>query len=624
MGEKRIIEYTEQSSVDNTDYMLTDSGTKGSKKYQVSRILSEAAADAQTKVDAEAAAREAADNELKADLTLLSENELFFDTIIGNEYVDKTTGADVPYNNWSRTDFIDITGVVGFVAYNDNAGGDYNAFYDADKNFISKITILTTPTYIAVPSNAVYMKCSADNVTIKHYHIKCLYNNTLLIGGSHAALVPFNNAKIKITRASDTVTLIFPAWMAILYSNEVGAHRFYEDVTVTHTTTTGSNNFALIFNAKTKTLRIVQPIDLSVTGDVIEKDEFLICSFYIDSNNRLSVDLPGELVDISGNNDLDIPKYYRTHMDAKIDTVNNIGQNIMNGDSFVFITDCHYPNPSSTMSANTKHSPALIKELKKKTGVRFVVNGGDNFDSQDTVADMIDAQLDFATQFDFLKTDEYYSVIGNHEWYTDLNSDPRVIPTYSALRYAIINKFTNSILWLDEYGDYYYDNVAQKIRYFVISCDFDTATPTEQIHTILDEFKNIPDGYHLMVIDHAMANDEITAPRHWQICRGLEILKNKSSDTISGVLYNYSNKNVDVLPVLCGHTHFDGSFTSGSGILVIATTTDAWARQTTASGLPRTVGTYTEQAFDVVQMDMDERKIYLTRIGAGNNRTFSY
>lgn len=90
MGEKRIIEYTEQSSVDNTDYMLTDSGTKGSKKYQVSRILSEAAADAQTKVDAEAAAREAADNELKADYL----KALIYEQTDPAEIASFTDGAD--------------------------------------------------------------------------------------------------------------------------------------------------------------------------------------------------------------------------------------------------------------------------------------------------------------------------------------------------------------------------------------------------------------------------------------------------------------------------------------------------------------------------------------------------
>ena len=32
----------------------------------------------------------------------------------------------------------------------------------------------------------------------------------------------------------------------------------------------------------------------------------------------------------------------------------------------------------------------------------------------------------------------------------------------------------------------------------------------------------------------------------------------------------------------------------------------------------------TEQAFDVVQIDTTNRVIYMTRIGAGNNRSFSY
>lgn len=68
-AKKRIILYQEKTTVDNSDYVLTDSSANGTKKYQVTRILTEAEATARAKVDAEAAAREAADNELKADLS---------------------------------------------------------------------------------------------------------------------------------------------------------------------------------------------------------------------------------------------------------------------------------------------------------------------------------------------------------------------------------------------------------------------------------------------------------------------------------------------------------------------------------------------------------------------------
>lgn len=38
---------------------------------------------------------------------------------------------------------------------------------------------------------------------------------------------------------------------------------------------------------------------------------------------------------------------------------------------------------------------------------------------------------------------------------------------------------------------------------------------------------------------------------------------------------------------------------------------------------PRQVGTIYEQAFDVVQIDIDARKLYMTRIGGGADREFT-
>jgi hypothetical protein len=42
------------------------------------------------------------------------------------------------------------------------------------------------------------------------------------------------------------------------------------------------------------------------------------------------------------------------------------------------------------------------------------------------------------------------------------------------------------------------------------------------------------------------------------------------------------------------------------------------------SGLTRTRGTTSEQAFDVVSVDFINKTIKLTRVGAGANREFTY
>lgn len=73
---------------------------------------------------------------------------------------------------------------------------------------------------------------------------------------------------------------------------------------------------------------------------------------------------------------------------------------------------------------------------------------------------------------------------------------------------------------------------------------------------------------------------------------------------------------------LSGHFHADGDVRTSGGMPIIATTCDAWRNE--YSSLSRTKGTVSEQAFDVVSIDKTNRKIYLTRIGAGTDRVFDY
>ena len=57
----RITEFQEKTQVDNGDYVLIDSATDGTHKYQLSRIPAQASAEVAAAVAAEGTAREAAD-----------------------------------------------------------------------------------------------------------------------------------------------------------------------------------------------------------------------------------------------------------------------------------------------------------------------------------------------------------------------------------------------------------------------------------------------------------------------------------------------------------------------------------------------------------------------------------
>ena len=117
---------------------------------------------------------------------------------------------------------------------------------------------------------------------------------------------------------------------------------------------------------------------------------------------------------------------------------------------------------------------------------------------------------------------------------------------------------------------------------------------------------------------------------HKNIMEALDAVKAKKTYTFNNVTYDYSNlENVEVVCAIAGHTHIDGYLTTAGGIPCISTTCDSYRQNYEIQNgklvnVPRTKGTIDEQAFDVIQFDFTNRKIYYTRIGYGSDRKFSY
>lgn len=138
-AKKRIILYQEKTTVDNSDYVLTDSSANGTKKYQVTRILTEAEATAQAKVDAEAAAREAADNELKADLTSISDGGFWIQQSGLEQGSYNSAGQTTPSTTRIRTiGYIPVEkgGVIAFTPGANAQNISYGKFNES-KSFIT-------------------------------------------------------------------------------------------------------------------------------------------------------------------------------------------------------------------------------------------------------------------------------------------------------------------------------------------------------------------------------------------------------------------------------------------------------------------------------------------------------
>lgn len=73
-------------------------------------------------------------------------------------YIDGNTGAEVVYNGWSATDYLDIEDSNIYLSWATSNG--WNAFYNNSKVLLSSFT--SNGGKLTIPSGAKYMRLSAE------------------------------------------------------------------------------------------------------------------------------------------------------------------------------------------------------------------------------------------------------------------------------------------------------------------------------------------------------------------------------------------------------------------------------------------------------------------------------
>lgn len=276
-----------------------------------------------------------------------------------------------------------------------------------------------------------------------------------------------------------------------------------------------------------------------------------------------------------------------------------------NGDLFAFITDVHW-------ATNWKKSPQLLDWLAGNTSLRNVFFGGDAITKYDTKAEAKAEYDKFRDTLSNFKSFAWRPVIGNHEFNNPGATQAQMPETLSASEaFALVyGENENIINVIDDYA-YYIDNKTAKIRYIFVGASYTSLIPVSVQNDVISALDALPAGYQVLVISHVglvAVSGSLTIDLSFQsIVDKLDSMQ----------------ANENVIGVLSGHQHVDGAVTTSAGTNVIATTSDGYVEHS-SSQLTRTYGTITEQAFDVVQIDKANRKIYLTRVGAGEDREFDY
>lgn len=356
-----------------------------------------------------------------------------------------------------------------------------------------------------------------------------------------------------------------------------------------------------------------------------------------------------------------IASSWSKEISATIETLNDIElSEPASAVRFVFATDIHVdPDPSNSYTADLGKVCAGVMQA---CDIPFFVTGGDNCTQssgfmptvfEENMRVLLD-QLAPIPQRNILLS------VGNHDGATGSCEENGERVYY---RYQLNNEQRSSVFFgwqresneckqFDSDGTYYYlDDSATKTRYIILNSfwsqwegEADGFVPDiqhsfghtplfgpQQLQWFAEKALDMPPDYGAVIVTHfapdakdfAVFKGIVDAFSNRTTYEGSYIGVEEWQSTHIAVNYKYANG--EILAVFQGHNHEDAVHDFFQKVPCINVTTAGayWAARGD-SALERTKGTTTEFAVDVVVIDRESRRIYLTRVGAGDDRVIVY
>lgn len=364
----------------------------------------------------------------------------------------------------------------------------------------------------------------------------------------------------------------------------------------------GSDNSIGLFTLYNKDKAFLKNVALGVQYQTDVTGTFTIpCSCYARFCNRK--DNPNGYITINGGvtkglrsfveNFVRFPEYWVSTVEQKIATYNDKNAIVgKTGISFAFISDTHW-------GANAKHSPDLLNYICNHTNLNKIVHGGDH-----TINSLSDIR-GFVNAIE--KPVDYIPCVGNHEFDSNLQFTDAEIWSCGFKRSENIYKYNDGF-------NYCYDDEFQKVRFIVLNYnDPDCVTYLETHASELDSSWTIVIVCHEYWGDRQSTSDPVTP------------------SAIGTAIVDAIDENAEVWQAtvalfLVGHIHQDKDTTTSTGVPIVSINCDAYedGQSFNWGGYKMTLGTTTEQCFDLVNIDTANKVIYMTRVGAGSDRQFTY
>lgn len=319
-----------------------------------------------------------------------------------------------------------------------------------------------------------------------------------------------------------------------------------------------------------------------------------------------------------------LASYYDTYLADKISTISGLADSCQA--QFIFLTDYHFGTYN-----NTHNARALLTRIVMGTPVNVMFNGGDTWTRGTGKSSYGEAKTRLISGVDETTPNapcNWFFALGNHETGLDGKLTTPMFSTKDMQRIMGGNVTGYDVMYDPASTSLAYWVDVDDIRYICTNVGLVTVGSNEALANsklFMAEALSTLNGKTAVVVGHvyySAGSDSVNGDAA-QIGEMIVAFNAKGEYNIGSYgNVNFANASGEVALWITGHRHKDVTAQLADGTPVVITTTcNAGAE---LGGLDRTVGTVNENAFDVVSIDTTNKKVYLTRIGAGQDRTLSY
>lgn len=328
----------------------------------------------------------------------------------------------------------------------------------------------------------------------------------------------------------------------------------------------------------------------------------------------------------------EIPSYYVEHLNSKIFDINStIAQAGTDALTFAMIADTHW-------DSNDKHSPALLKEILKRTPTPYLIHLGDLINESKNKAYCFNQLQETRALLDPYK----YGMpvlFGNHDDNSNWSSQD-LINSNKLMKEQVIaalvsnggenrlnQRLVNSedlAFTLDFSKNSPYQDLGTSWRGFA----FDSGSAAGDFYRVDRDFQKFvefcKEPGNIVVFTHVISDNAHVPEKIQELGKLIDAVNQKAQVTLSEGTFDCTGCQAHVVCAFAGHDHKDQLFSTPAGTPLIVVDCDAGKLTWQNTEHPYVKGTITEQSFNVVTIRPRDKKIILNRIGRGDNREISY